>query len=241
MEQVFPDERISQSELMDQPELDRREHHHALSSLGRMHTVCRSVARLWPPIRRVAARISGRPIRLLDLACGGGHLAVGLAGRCARAGVAADIVGADVSPVAIDYAKALAARSHSSGVSFVRMDAMNGPLPELFDVVICSLFLHHLSEEQAVALLRRMKSAARHLVLVSDLRRTSLGYAVAWAGTRFLSRSHVFHSDGPASVRAAFTTSEARAMAERAGLSGARVTECWPERYLIEWTPDGRS
>ena len=224
---------------MDQPGLDLREHHHALTSLGRANLVSRSVATIWPSIRRVSTALSGRPVRILDLACGGGHVAVGLARRCAKAGVPSDILGTDVSPVAVGYARALANKTGAPGVAFAQRDASNGVLPEVFDVVLCSLFLHHLTDDQAVSMLARMKDAARHLVLVSDLRRTTLGYLFASIGCRVLSRSRVFHFDGVRSVKAAFTTAEARAIADRAGLAGVRVTEHWPQRFMLEWRREG--
>jgi 2-polyprenyl-3-methyl-5-hydroxy-6-metoxy-1,4-benzoquinol methylase len=239
IQSVVPARRDLQPELMDQPTLDRREHFHALASLGIANLVSRSVAALWPAVREVAARIPDRPVRILDLACGGGHVAVGLARRCNRAGVAAEILGTDASPAAVDFARSLAARSGTSRVTFAQLDAMNGLLPDLFDVVLCSLFLHHLSDEHAVSMLARMKDAARHLVLVSDLRRTTLGYLFAWVGCRIISRSRVFHIDSALSVRAAFTTDEARLIARRAGLVDARVTKCWPQRFVLEWRRDG--
>ncbi len=220
---------------MDQPGLDVRQHRHALTTLGRVNMVSRSVAAIWPSIHEVAATCPERPIRILDMACGGGHVAVGLARRCARAGIASDILGTDLSPIAIEFARELAGRSGAPGVTFAQRDVSNGLLPEVFDVVLCSLFLHHLTDEQAVSILRQMKDAARRLVLVSDLRRTRLGYLIAAYGGRLLSRSRVFHADAAQSVKAAFTADEARAIADRAGLTGARLTAHWPQRFMLEW------
>ncbi len=223
---------------MDQPGLDPRAHRQALDSLGRAHWVSRSTASIWPAIRAVVPR-SGRPLRILDLACGGGHVVVGLARRCIREGVAIEACGVDLSPVAIDHARALAARAGLQRVTFTTLDVANQPLPGTFDVVLCSLFLHHLGDEDAETLLQRMRDAARHLVVVSDLRRTRLGYLFAWAGCRLLSRSRVFHADGTRSVEAAFATDEARRLAERAGLAGARIVARWPQRFLLTWMRDG--
>jgi len=224
---------------MDQPELDECAHRHALDGFGRAHLVSRGVAPMWPAIREVVPGPPGRRFRILDLACGGGHVAVDLARRCTRAGVVAEVCGVDVSPVAIGYARALATRAHVRRVTFTLLDVARHPLLDGFDVVLCSLFLHHLGEDQAEALLRRMRDAARRLVVVSDLRRTRLGYLFAWVGCRLLSRSRVFHADGARSVEAAFTTDEARRLAGRAGLAGARVVERWPERFLLTWRRDG--
>jgi len=102
-------------------------------------------------------------------------------------------------------------------------------------VVTCSLFLHHLSEDDAVALLRRMADAAGALVLVNDLARSRFNYLAVWATCHALSRSRVVRYDGPASVRSAFTPREALGLAEKAGLAGATVRRRFPCRFLLTW------
>jgi 2-polyprenyl-3-methyl-5-hydroxy-6-metoxy-1,4-benzoquinol methylase len=220
---------------MDQPGLDVLEHRHALTALGRANAVSRTVAAIWPAVRQAARTVHGAPLRILDIASGSGHVAVGLASRAAREGIPVEITGLDISPVAVDYARALAAGAGVTGARFEVADVANGPWPGVADVVVCCLFLHHLAEDEAAELLQRLKSAARRLVVVSDLRRSRIGYVFAWAGCRLLSRSRVFHVDGTRSVEAAFTTGEARELAMRAGLAGARVTERWPQRWLLTW------
>jgi 2-polyprenyl-3-methyl-5-hydroxy-6-metoxy-1,4-benzoquinol methylase len=228
-------QRHRQFELMDQPDLEERVHRHALDSLGRANRISRSAASIWPAICEIAQSPQDGTFRILDLACGGGHMVVDLARRCAREGVTFELRGIDNSPVAIDYARALAARAGIQHVTFTQLDVARDPLPGAFDVVLCSLFLHHLSDPEAETFLRRMRDSARRLVVVSDLRRTRLGYLFAWFGCRILSRSRVFHVDGARSVEAAFTSTEVRRLAERAGLTGARIDECWPQRFLLTW------
>ena len=90
-----------------------------------------------------------------------------------------------------------------------------------------------------MALLRKMKEASGTGVVVSDLRRSSLGMLFTWVACHTLSASDVFRIDGMRSVRAAFTTEEARRLADEAGLDGARVSPVWPQRWLLEWRRDG--
>jgi SAM-dependent methyltransferase len=144
-------------------------------------------------------------------------------------------VGWDMSPVAIDYARSLASRRGVEGVRFEPADALLAPIPAGTDVVVCTLFLHHLPDADAVALLGRLAEAARQALVVSDLRRTLLGTVFTWVGCRILSRSEVFRVDGMRSVAAAFTLEEARALAGRAGLAGARISRIWPQRWLLTW------
>lgn len=236
---------------MDDPSLDRDEHRRALAALGRANAVSRTAASLWPAIRRLASRDPRRRLRIADLACGGGHVSVALARLAARDRVEADIVGYDISPVAVDYATALAGRSGIRGVRFVVGDALHGGLvgpadagpgrkaDGAFDVALSSLFLHHLGDDEAVATLAAMKRIGRCLVVVSDLKRTRLGYLMARVGCRLLSRSRVFRVDGARSVRSAYSPDEIRAVAARAGLAGATLADHWPERFVLTWKADG--
>jgi hypothetical protein len=109
------------------------------------------------------------------------------------------------------------------------------PLPADFDVVTCSLFLHHLSSDDALSLLVRMHDAADKLVLVNDLARSRFNYLSVWTACHLLTRSRIVRFDGPASVRSAFTPAEALGLAERAGLSGATIVRRFPCRFLLSW------
>ena len=228
---------------MDQPGLDPAEHERALAGLRRINAVSRCSASLFAPIRELAAGHPGQPLRVLDLACGGGDTAIDLALMAARSGLALNVEGCDLNPEAVRIAAANAARRGAT-VRFFQADALADPWPQGpgaanpdgYDVVLCSLFLHHLDDGDAERLLALMARRARRLVLVNDLIRSPLGYALAWAGTRLLSRSPVVHTDGPLSVRGAFRLAEVAAMAERAGLAGAELRRCWPERYLLHWS-----
>jgi 2-polyprenyl-3-methyl-5-hydroxy-6-metoxy-1,4-benzoquinol methylase len=111
---------------------------------------------------------------------------------------------------------------------------LQDPLPQAqYDVVMCSLFLHHLTEDDAVVLMGKMQAAARSLVLIDDLRRTRLGYCLAWLGCRLLTRCHVVHVDGPMSVEGALTVAETQKLAEHAGIRNAVFEIHWPERFIM--------
>lgn len=219
---------------MDAPDLPAEAHVRALRGLARINRISRSDAALWPPIRALADAMPDQPVRVLDVATGGGDVPVRVLRRARASGIALDVHVCDISPTAVELSRRKASEQglvlHGSVVDVVRE-----PLPGGFDAVTCSLFLHHLDDRDALALLQEMGAAASRLVLVSDLRRSRLGYAVAWAGTRLLSRSPIVHADGPLSVQAAFTPAELQALAERAGLSDARVERRWPWRMLLCW------
>lgn len=225
--------RHRQAEIMDSLDLDERRHLIALDALQRINRFSGTVAQLWSDIRPTAVRYRDRPLNLLDLACGGGDVALGLESRGRRQGFDIRVMGCDASPVAIRRARTRAQRVGSKAC-FSCLDVLQDPLPSGADVVYSTLFLHHLSEDNAVKFLRRMADAARRLVLVLDLKRTHQGYLLAYLGVRLLTTSGVARFDGPASVRAAFTPSEALAIARNAGLDMV-VRGCWLQRYSLTW------
>ena len=111
---------------------------------------------------------------------------------------------------------------------------LNEPLPGGFDVVTCSLFLHHLDEPDVLTVLRAM-AAAGSLVLVNDLVRSRFNLLQVWVAARLFSRSRVVHVDGPLSIRGALTVAEMRRLAEQAGLTGATVQSKFPCRMRLTW------
>lgn len=212
-------------ELMDDPGLDPEEHRRALAGLARLNAWSDSVGVLWKPIRAM-----NRPLRVLDVATGSGDVPRGLVKRANAAGVPLQVAGCDISPTAIAAAEQAAPEIH-----FFVHDAIRDPLPTGFDVVTCSLFLHHLDDDSAIILLKRMAEAAGECVLVNDLARSRFNFLSVWFACHVLTQSRVVHFDGPASVRSAYSPVEAMALAERAGLNDAQVSTRFPCRYLLQW------
>lgn len=225
--------RVRLAELMDEPQLDPVAHVNALRGLARIYCLSRTGAAVWPWVRR-EAKVSAVPLRVLDLATGGGDLPIDLARRARREGLAVEVAGCDRSPRAIAFARRRAHRSGTDARFFI-LDTGTQALPTGYHVITAGLFLHHLSDEDAVWLLRNMAEAAGRAVIVDDLRRSQRGLWLARLATRVLSRSHIVHVDGPRSVRAAFTSDELGRLAAQAGLSGVEIVPHWPERHLLAW------
>lgn len=222
-------------ELMDQADLEPKQHRQALRGLSRINWWSLTDSALWHALQKYQPSDVNTPLRILDVACGGGDVAVRIARRARLQNRKVEIVGVDTSETAIDYANEKAGGYGLKSTWFLTRDVFEEPLPGSFDVVICTLFLHHLEPHRATQLLQRMASAARYAILIDDLRPTWLGYSMAWCACRILSRSEIVHNDGPSSVRAAYTPDEAIEFARLAGLQGAQVQMHWPQRYLLTW------
>ena len=103
---------------------------------------------------------------------------------------------------------------------------------DTFDVVMSSLFFHHLSDEDSVRVLAGMWRVARERVLINDLRRSPVAYFSIRVLTALFSRSSMVQHDGPVSVRRAFRPAELLTLARRAGIP-ARVYRSFPYRLVL--------
>jgi hypothetical protein len=102
-------------------------------------------------------------------------------------------------------------------ISFQEGDALTYDRRDGYDLVHCSLSLHHFEDDDAVDLLRRMQALAGGCALLTDLVhgwRTTLG---VWLVNRILRHGRMTIKDGDTSARRAYRFAEVDAMARRAG------------------------
>jgi len=221
-------------EIMDDPQLEASRHVGALRGLSRINWLSNSVGHVWGPIAKLAKEKQLTKVRVLDIATGGGDIPLGLWRKAERAPFEVDVVGVDISSRALEFARAKA-KEAGAKAQFETFNALDDSLPDDFDVIVASLFLHHLTDEQALQLLTNMRQATRRLVVINDLLRSRRGLFLAHVASRLFTRSDVVRVDGPLSVKAAFTLAEVSTMAKAAGLTGAQLSRRWPCRFLLQW------
>ncbi len=229
--------RTREPEIMDSPAINSREHERALRGLARLNACSGSVWALWQPIRRLAAALDRKQLRILDVATGCADNPISLWELGKRAGLELIIDGCDISDTALAVSREAATRAGAPG-KFFKLNVMDEQLPTDYDVIMSSLFTHHLAEDEVVKFLDKMKSSTKHMLVVNDLVRSYPSLMMVSVATQMLSRSPVVHSDGPASVRAAFTPDELKALALDAGLNSVNIVERFPCRMMLVWRRD---
>jgi 2-polyprenyl-3-methyl-5-hydroxy-6-metoxy-1,4-benzoquinol methylase len=228
---------------MDDPALAPELHRRALRGLARLNRLSNSVPLVWSALTDLlptaptphSERRTPNALKVLDLATGGGDIPIGLLQRARRHRIPLEVHGCDISDFALQHARSRADLARVPA-HFFPLDALSHDLPTGYDVITCSLFTHHLTDDQTVDLLRRMAAAARRRVIVNDLRRSPVTFLGVALASRCLSRSRIVHHDAILSVRAAYTVAEIRCLAHRAGLNDVTVTPHFPARLLLTHT-----
>ncbi len=219
-------------EMMDDPSLPESEHRLALVGLSRLNQfsgVARAIYRRLVPLARAC---QGRPLKVLDVASGRADLPIAWAGFAQRQRLAMQFTTVDISPFAVHEQLAAADRA---GVELraIQRDCLRDSLPTGFDVVTCSLFMHHLADTNVVRLLQNMQSVASRAVIVCDLERTRLNWCLVGAAAHVVSRSIVVRHDSVASVRGAYTRGEFKRLAETALLRPVQCQRLVPCRFIM--------
>jgi len=215
---VFPSfrHRANETEIMDdlnQPDSEFAAAYRELEIINRRLGGVRAIKRFLPPVSKNSSLL------MLDVAAGACDISEALLVKNSYRIVVLDL-----------NAKGLKLAKKSLPVVG---DALELPFRDgTFDVVMASLFFHHLSDDDCVRALQQMWRVTKRRVLVNDLQRHPVAYFSIAALARLFGSSRMVRHDGPVSVRRAFWPSELLEIAARAGVP-ARVYRSFPYRLVL--------
>ena len=154
-------------------------------------------------------------MRIVDLATGSGDIPRLLVDFARKIGAHLDIDAADQQRATVEIAKRLSVGYPEISYHEANILEWNGI--QDYDIALCSLVLHHFSDEDAVNVLRRCRELSKKFVLVSDLRRGFLLRVGVHLLTAAIFREPMTRFDARLSAQRAFSFSEMRQLAIRAG------------------------
>ena len=169
------------------------------------------------PLLYLPGFLTRKPLTILDLATGAADVPRAIVNWARVRQLRIEITAVDGNPEILRIARENTADWPE--IHIEQQDLLALPYSAAsFDVVLCSLALHHFSEADAVAILRRVHDIARGGWIINDLRRNRIAIGLSKLMARTIITNPIARFDAPASCERAFTIPEWKTMAERAGM-----------------------
>jgi 2-polyprenyl-3-methyl-5-hydroxy-6-metoxy-1,4-benzoquinol methylase len=203
----------AEPELMDRPQPVSIELENDLRNLRQLNRYFGSYRLIEHFLRRWIR--SGDQLRIVDLATGSGDIPRLIVRHARSIGAVVTIDALDRQRATLEIAQHLSAGYPE--ISFLERNILEFESADPYDLVLCSLVLHHFSEEDAVRVLKRCRELSRKFVLVSDLRRGYLAKVGVYLLTALIFRQPMTRYDATVSAARAFSFSELDQLAKRAG------------------------
>ena len=185
-----------------------------------------------------------QPLRILDIGSGGGDTLVRIARWAAIRRLPVELTGVDLNPQSAILARETELRRSSRNprlrpptpIRWLTADALTLDLPHPPDLILSSLFMHHLEDAEIVRVLRWQHTTGRLGWFINDLARsprasrlyTRLGPLLRW-------HPYTLH-DGPVSFRRAFRPADWQDLLAAAAIPAhtVRILPTRPARLCVE-------
>jgi ubiquinone/menaquinone biosynthesis C-methylase UbiE len=216
--------RSEQPELLDADVHDAHELKENFRDIRRVNRLLGGTSTVLSLLPRLLDGVpNGQPVTILDLGTGCADIPLAVSRWAAPRGMPVSITASDYLDEVLGIARE--AIGDHPDITLARYDARNVPLPDdSFDIVLCSMTLHHFPPDEAVVILREMDRLSRLGFILNDLRRSRLGHAAAWIAARVTTRNRLTRNDAPLSVRRAYTPGELGDLLRQAGIDSAEVS-----------------
>ena len=216
------------SELMDSDETDFATFRACLIDLAKVNRLTlayRPTMRFFADLERCGRLPRDRAISIVDVGSGFGDMLRKVDRWTAQRGLPADLTGVDLNP----WSARTATEATATGrpIRYVTANVFDYRPPGPIDIVISSLFTHHLDDASLVRFVAWMEANAAIGWFVNDLHRHPLPYHAFRLASRALRYHYFVQHDGPISIARAFVASDWQRILATAGLASGAAEVRW--------------
>jgi len=231
--------RSDEEEWMDVEQVSYEDFRDCLRDLAKVNHITLAHRPTLSFLERIVARRgkSRAPLEILDVGSGYGDMLRAIDAWAEARGVPVRLTGIDLNP----WSRRAATEATRSGrpIRWVTADAFSFEPEREVDMVVSSLFTHHLDDAQIVRFLRHMQEVARIGWFVNDLERHPVAYHLFRHAADWLRYHRFVRHDGPVSIQRAFVAHEWSELLERADIPAHST--CIRREMPFRLTVEGRA
>jgi len=161
------------------------------------------------------------PLHIVDVGSGGGDMLRRIEQWAQRRKIVVRLTGIDLNPHSAQAAREFT--GPESRIEWITADAFGWQPTQPVDLILSSIFTHHLNDVEVVRFLQWMEGTAARGWFINDLSRGRLSYY----GFKLLARVMRWHRfvqhDGPVSILRSFTAGDWRRYIAEAGLGATPI------------------
>ena len=223
--------RSYQPELLDAPDIPKALLFQNLRELNFINKTLGGHAVTLAGIKQLV-RDKNKIYKIIDIGCGGGDAMQCISRWAKTNNFKVQLVGVDMNADCIEFMReACKAFPDITGVVSDYRDYLKANSD--VDIVHCSLFCHHLKDEELVELFSYMEKYTRSGFIINDLQRHWLAYYSIMFLTRLLNGSSLVKNDAPLSVWRGFKKPELENLFAQANVKNVSIRWQWAFRYLV--------
>ncbi|WP_293890259.1 methyltransferase domain-containing protein [Flavobacterium sp.] len=169
-------------------------------------------------------------ITVVDIGCGNGDMLRLMADYLKKNNIKCDLVGIDANQFTVDYAKKKSV--NYPNITYRCEDVFSNSFEKLeYDIVLCTLTLHHFKDEEIIDLLKVFKANAKMGIVINDLQRSGISYRL-FQGLCFVLRlNDMSREDGLVSILRGFKKPELEQFSKKLQLKNYSIEWKWAFRY----------
>lgn len=169
-------------------------------------------------------------ITIVDVGCGNGDMLRTLADFANKNNFKFNLIGIDANAFTIDYAKKLSTKH--TNINYKCEDIFSEYFSQLnYDIVLCTLTLHHFKNKQINYLIQLFCKQARIGIIINDLHRNIIAYRAFQLICFIFRLNKMSKEDGLVSILRGFKKQELINFSERNKLENYTIHWKWAFRY----------
>lgn len=170
-----------------------------------------------------------QPLRILDVGCGGGDMLRAIDAWARARSLAVQLTGIDLNPHAARAAVSFTCPR--MGIQWITGDAFS--YTGEADLILCSLFTHHLPTPEIARYLAWCERTARLGWFVNDLAREAIPYHLFGLVAKLAGWHRFVQHDGPVSFRRAFREDDWQRICSQAATGPVQMQRWQPARLCV--------
>lgn len=169
-------------------------------------------------------------ITILDAGCGNGDMLRSLAKFARKHNITFNLIGLDANQFSINHAQSLSLGYPN--ISYYCKDLFNDTAEEeTYDIILCTLTLHHFKDDEILSLLEKFKRQARLGIIINDLHRSCLAYYLFKGICYIFGLNDMSRKDGLTSILRGFKKRDLFLYSKQLNLQSYSIRWKWAFRY----------